>query len=507
MFSSFFKKKQNALHVPDSILVKRLKSLSLHSNLLVYSNIEIYHHQNIFTIPLIMLDPLRGLYIFEIKTWSYDDLKNAHIQKAKNQDPSAQTLSYDNTHKIIRKKFNELTHNDGVPIFNYLIMENLSADEYQHLNSSFKELLPFSKLIFDDYQDSDIFQKLQDAADENHSLPSIGTILGTLFIQYAIVEDESINIATKEQIEFLDTKLVSTHALNGLASSGKSTLLLLKSLIELLKNPSVKIIILKPTVLACDIFKKKLLEIVEHAIVEADLTSIEIITPLELLNRHLKKLAKAEDATLTQTPNELINKSFKVADIIMCDDANLLPESFLRYLKAIQKRKKLLLVNEKDSSSKHFLTKEFAKEKHSVYFLQTNPYAKALHLIQNLSQNGAQESLVVISNASTQEKLLEDLDSFVSQTPQILQNSQHLIDYKFSPLILATYADINALSVKHIIMLDITSCNPQEAEYALNLATLSTHILYEEECEEILNLKDIYESNQERRRVESQTLS
>ena len=68
--------------------------------------------------------------------------------------------------------------------------------------------------------------------------------------------------------------------------------MLLKSIVEILDEQSKKIIILKATVLACDIFKKKLLNIIEHAIIEIDLSGIEIITPIELLNRHLLKVGK-----------------------------------------------------------------------------------------------------------------------------------------------------------------------------------------------------------------------
>jgi hypothetical protein len=506
IFNSFFNKKSNTLHVPDSILVKKLKSLCTHSNLLVYNDIKIYHHKDRYNIPLIMLDPLRGLYIFEIKAWSYDDLKSAHIQKAKNQNASAKTLSFDNTHNIIRKKFNELTHHDGVPIFNYLIMENLSADEYEHLNDSFKELLPFNKLIFNDYHDSDIFKILQEVSPEDHTLPPINNILGTLFVQYAIVESESlIHFATQEQMDFINMPLEEISVLNGVPSSGKSSLILLKSIVSLLEDSSTTIIILKPTVLACDIFKKRLLEIVEHGIIEVDLSSIEIITPLELLNRHLKKINMPEVDTISNIDSQLMKKKFKSADVIMCDDSNLLPYSFIEYLKRIQKKSKLLFVNDKRSSHENSLTKEFKKEEQEIIFFETNPYAKVLQLTHNFFKHDKQESVMVISNSKTQEKLLDDIGSYVFQVPQQLDSSKHLINQEFSPLILATYTDINTLSAKHIIMLDLCSESPDKIEYALNIDTLSTYVLYQEDCQEIIDLKDKYESSQERARVEGTT--
>ncbi len=89
-----------------------------------------------------MLDSLRGLYLFESKEWTYGELKKADIQKAQKQENSNDTLAYENTQNIIKQKFNELTHNDGVPIFNYLLMENLTADEYEYLKVIFCFLSP-----------------------------------------------------------------------------------------------------------------------------------------------------------------------------------------------------------------------------------------------------------------------------------------------------------------------------------------------------------------------------
>lgn len=506
--TSLFKKKNDVLRVPDTILVKKLKSLSSHSNLLVYSNVKIYHHTHIYDMPLIMLDPLRGLYIFEIKDWSYDDLKNANVQKAQNQEASANTLSFDNTHTIIRKKFNELTHNDGVPIFNYLIMENLSADQYEHLNDSLKDVLPFQKLIFNDYKDSDIFKKLQDASPENDTLPSANQILGTLFIQYTIIDEQNaLHLCTPQQQEFLDSTLESFTILNGTHASGKSTLLLLKAVIELLENSSLKIIIIKPTILACDLFKKRLLEITERAIIEIDLTSIEILTPLELLNRHLEKLSKKPLENIADMDLQQLNKKIRFADILMCDDSHLLAEPFVAYLKTVQKASKLLIVNEKHSLQQNSLTEDFRKEKRQVQFLQTNPHAKAMQLISTLLTTNKDETILVVSNILTQEKLKDDLESYILQTPEQIDSSKHLINQHFSQLLFATYLDINALSAKHIIMLDLCFTNANELEYAFNLASESVNILYEDDCQEVTNLKDMYESNQERARVERETLS
>ncbi|MEA1983327.1 MAG: hypothetical protein U9N39_07275 [Campylobacterota bacterium] len=499
--TSLFSKKNKTLKVPDSLLVKRLKELSQQSNLHIYKDVVIYHHTKSYQIPLMVLDHLRGIYIFEHKEWTFDELKNADIQKAECQEASSNTLAFENTHNIIRKKFNELIHNDGVPIFNYLLMENLNTYEYEHLTYPFKELIPQEKVIFSDSMPADIFKKLQAASDENHNLPSVDTIIGTLLVQYAIIDEKNdIHALTQEQMAFIDKELGSLENLNGLHGSGKSSLLLLKAMVEVFNKQSQSIIIIKPTILSCDIFKKKLLEMVERAIIEIDLTLIEIITPLELLNRHQDKLGR-DRLSLVEIDDKLMKKSFKVADLIMCDDADIYLPEFLPYLKHIQKNSSLLLVNEPDDSSELLLNKNFRLKERTVSFHKTNPHAKALHLIASLINKNATDILVV-SNTLSRQKLKDDLEHFIENEPNILDSTIHLNNQKDNNLSLCTYKDINALNSKHIILMDLCFTSKNEIEYAFNLSTISVDILYEEDCQEIKNLRSQYESNQERSSVE-----
>jgi len=495
--TSYFFKKNKTLSVPDSILVKRLKKLSTQSNLLVYKDVNIYHHTNTYKIPLMVLDDLRGLYIFEIKEWTFQELKNADIQKATEQDSSLNTLAFDNTQNIIRKKFNELTHDDGVPIFNYLLMENLNADEYEHLNDSFKELLPKEKIIFSDSVESDIFKKLQDASDERKDLPSVENIIGTLLIQYAILDSKNeIHLCSDEQKNFINSELTPYEELKGVSRSGKSSLLLLKAILELFNDKTQKILIIKPTVLSCDILKKKLLEIVEHAIIEIDLTAIEILTPLELVNRHQEKLNRELLQNL-EIDSKLMNKPFHIADLILCDDSNFFSYEFIAYLKHIQKKSKLLLVNPDKENGEFQLTKNFTEENRKVKFHKTNPHARALHLIASLLNSGATDILVV-SNSLSREKLKDDLESFIENSAKILESTVPLINQEDNKLSLCTYSDVNALSANHIILMDLCFTSKDEIKYAFNLSNISVDVLYEEDCQEIKNLRNSYESSQER---------
>jgi hypothetical protein len=495
LLSSFFKAKEEALVVPDSLPLKKIKLLSQNSNLIVYAYREIFHHKNAYLIPLMIYDNLRGIYIFEMKEWSYDDLKNATASKAKSVESSKETLAFDKTHAVIKQKFNELLHNDGVEIFNYLLMENLSSDEYEHLNDSLQEILPKEKIIFSDSESSEIFKKLQNSAPENHALPSADTILGTLFIQYAIVKNENeIHLCNNEQIALIDAKVTGLQNLLAPAKSGKSYTLLLKSLKEIFKNERQKIILLKPTMLSKDILHKRFLELLEHAIIDIELMAFEILTPLELINRHLMKLKMPLLDDALYIDEKLMKKSFDAADLIICDDANLMPQNFLSYLKHIQKKSDLLVINDINEPPSFSFTQSYLPKEREIYFYKTNPHAKALHLISSLLRQAKADEIVVISNSLSREKLKDDLSSFIEDETLIIDASKHLLEQKLDSLLLTTYGDIVDLDAKYVIIMDICYGNENEIAYACSIATKSLYLLYEEKCMKIEQLKELYES-------------
>ncbi len=493
-FTSFFKKTSNNLIVPDTILIQKLKKLSSQSNLVIHKDVKIYHHALAYNIRLMLVDKLHGLYLFETKEWTYDELKNAQIEKATKQERSENTLAYEKTHDIIRQKFNEITHNDGVPIFNFLLMENLNADEYEHLSESFQELLPREKIIFSDASEADIFKKLQAVSKEDKMLASIDSILGTLLIQYTILDyKKKPHFCSSEQIAFIDAEISNNYELKGVAGSGKSNLLLLKSLLEILNRTAQKIIILKPTLLGCDILKQKLLNLIEHAIIEVDLEAIEIITPLMLINRHLEKLGK-EKINKVEIDPRLLKKNYHFADMILCDDANIIGEEFVEYLKHLQVKKHLVLVRQKFTPQESHLKVNYRQKRQNINFYKTNPHAKALRIIERLSVNESKNIFIVCSENS-REKLIEDLNSFIHQTPKKIDSSVHLIKQNFADISFCEYQDINSLKVDHIILMDLCSISENLLEYTINLSNYSADILYEEECPKIQNIRSKYEQN------------
>jgi len=489
-FLSLFKKKSKTLKLPDSLLVKKLKQVCKNNNLSIYENITIYHHKQSYFIPLLIVDTKRGIYLFEYKEWSYNDLKDATISKATNQDASEESLSFEKTHNFIKQKFNELTHSDGVPIYNYLLMENLNSDEYEHLSDSFKELLPQQKIMFSDSLEDTIGQKLQEAPLSNNVTLDEVHIMGNLLVQYLIFSnDKTMHLATPNQMHFIDSNIVGLEVLSGSPYSGKTNAIVLKALLSSLQNPDLKIIIIEPTILACDKLKQKLLSIIEHAIIEIDFSNIEIITPIELVNRHLSKLKKPNLEVVLHVDKKLMHNNFKVADLILCDDANLLSYEFIEYLKHIQKKSSLLLVSSVEDANYNF-EQSFKDKKVNITFKQTNQHAKALQIISKLLQENSSSDILVVCNNLSRRKLHDDLEFFIKDKAILLDSSNNLIHQELDNLLLCSYSQISSMNSKFVILLDVAEASLNEINHAINLAKQEAYVLYEDESHNIKTLKE-----------------
>ncbi|MFT5835189.1 MAG: hypothetical protein ACI9RG_000074 [Sulfurimonas sp.] len=491
-FLSPFKKKQKSLKLPDTILIKKLKEVSNNNNLSIYENITIYHHTQSFCIPLLIIDPTRGIYLFEYKEWSYDDLKNATVSKATNQDSSNKGLAYEKTHDFIKQKFNELIHNDGVPIYNYLLMENLNSEEYQHLDESFKELLPYQKIIFSNSQESDILNKLNESPVTDSEITGETQIMGNLLVQYLIFsKNGNMHLASSAQMEFIDSKIEGIQTLSASAYSGKTSSILLKAILENLRNPEIKIIIIEPTILACDLLKQKLLNIIEYAIIEVDLTSIEIITPIALVNKHLEKLNKPQLEVILHIDNKLMKKNLDIANLIICDDSNLVSLEFIDYLIHIQKKSSLLLVNEHDDEDANFrFTENFKNKKLEVIFKQSNQHAKTMQTVSKLLEKNESNDILVVGNNLSKRNLSVDLEFFISQKAVLIDGSKNLINQDLDNIRLCSYAEISSMSCEYVILLDVGEASLNEVEYALNLAENTAYVIYEQSNENIESLKE-----------------
>lgn len=472
--NSFFTKEKKLLLLPNSLLIKKLKELSVEQKLFIFDDVTIFHHTLKYHFPLIILDETRGLYIFEKKEWTYDDLKNATVEKAQHQQASQDTLSFQNKQDIINQKLNELTHSSNLPIYNYLLMENLNADEYEHLDISFQELMPSKKIIFSDSAKEKILQKLHNSPKSLTPLDSKNEILGNLLIQYTILDNQrDMKFCTKNQINIINHDIFGLESLHASQRSGTTSILLLKAIFHVLTHKNSQVLIIKPTILACDILKQKLLDIIEHAIIDFDILDILIVTPRELLEIKRSEIPK----------------------LILCDDANLLNNDFIHQLIEIQKESNLLLVNYKVNNQTLTLNENFTFTDKSITFHLANKIAKTLLLIAKYLKVSKADKIFVLSNANSRTKLIDDLTYFIKEDTIFLDVNEHLKLHTLNFIIFLDTPNIDELNPKHLIILDVSEKDVKQIKQSMSKAQKSVDFIYDTPTDFITTLKEAYENN------------
>jgi len=494
--TSFFSQKTTST---STDYIDKLKHIAQKKNLFFFSDVAIYHHARTYILPLIMFDPQRGLYLFEIKEWDYTRLQKANIVQEESS-PAENTLAYHSMQQVIYEKLDELSHTRNLPIYNYLICTHLTSQEYAQLPETLQKYLPQNTIIFQDTKEHTIYEIL---FFNKKPLPiplSTHTILGSLFIQYTFIKEDKPYFANKEQRAFIDTSLHSLTTLLAPPKSGATQTILLKAVVEILRAPYKKVLIIKPNTLSKDILQKQLIALIEHAIIEFDFTALEILTPQELIIRHLHKLKKQpfSHISLSCIEPSLMKKKFSVADIIFCDDVAFLDAPFIEYLKHIQKKKKLVLVNTHEDTYTFSLQHTYLPAKRKIYFYETNPLAKTMHLVASLYTQFPQDTILIVSSVETKEKLFEDMQSFVQAPLSCIDATQHLIHNTLQNILLASYHEIIDIEADHLIALDTSKHTKEELEYALFIASKNTYVVYEEETQSLQDLKEKYENNKDR---------
>ncbi len=228
-----------------------------------------------------------------------------------------------------------------------------------------------------------------------------------------------------------------------------------------------------------------------EAIRKSSIADIEIITPIELLNKHLEKLKKPLLKSNIEIDDNLMKKKFPIADLIICDDSNLLSFEFINYLKHIQKKSSLLLVSrDKNLNATFKFKKNFRLNDLKVLFKHTNQYAKALQLISHLLREEYGSRILVVSNEINKGKLNEDLEFFIKDRVNLLETNDNLLSQKLENLILCSYSQISAMNSRFVILLDVQETSLNKVQHALSLAEDTTFLLYEEMSENIEILRN-----------------
>lgn len=493
-FLSFLKKNKKTLKTPESIILKELKATAEKNNLLFYENITIYHYSKKAFVPLIILDPKRGIYIFESKEFLYEELNSPKI------DISIEyNLASNKSYELVQQKLSETLEGNSIPIYCFYLMEHLNSYDYAHLNQSIKDLLPYETIMFNDFSQKYILNKLKKIDMADTKLPDTDYITVNLLAQYLILDSlDNVNLATKEQIQFIESDFRSLEYLCGESKSGRTDATLQRVILQKLKNPDIKITIIKPTTLSCDLTKRKLLRLSERAIIDVDIASIEVITPLNLLHTHLEKLKKRTMGDEAYLSSLLMNKEFNTADVIICDDSDIMTKEFIKYLRHIQKNSKLLIISSDNLFHRDYIfTKVFKPEERKVVFEKTNPHAKVFHVVASLLKNNDAKEILIVASPITKENLTHDLGFYIDKKVEMIDSSKKLLFKNSDSIMISTYSETNSLEAKFVILLDICFADEKELEYAYNLAYDTVYVLYRGKSENLTKLKNNFEDNKE----------
>ena len=469
----------------------------------LYSEIPIYHRQNKIHIPILLFDAHRGIYLIERVDWHFDQIKNA-TAKAATPDVKERDVSVDARHAFIRRKFNEILHTDGCNISNFALMEHLSEAEFDQLDESFHRLMPKNRIIFADSDSKTIKTKLAAALSITNKPLERAMLLGALFFHLSVLPDNLspyYHLLTREQSAFISAPLVPYSTISGPYGSGKSTLILLKAIYELLQDPSLSIMIIMPTLAPCDLLKKRLLEIIEYAIIDIDLSSIIIITPQQLITQHYQKLYKKESFSFAKITPKMLSHRHQNADIVFVDDGYLLDDEFLSYITYQQKKARLCLITDKPDATwqlQHafrplpsFLAycNHNESEPASAYSHITeysgNPYMHIMLLLNNeLKAVDHSKILIVVPHFAFAQKLTDEINGYYDTVSAVYQSDGGLLEQQLDHILIALAGSISHLQRPYVIVVKDNQVSHLHFCHALGRASQALYII-EDEKEEI----------------------
>jgi len=496
-FLTFFSTKEEQKSISSHLPLKEYASLHQFP---FYESIPIFHRHEKENIVSILFDSHRGLYLFDSVSWTIEDLKNATVTSASPDKKANADVKVDSIHKFIQRKFNEVLHTEGCSLANILILEHLSKEDFEQLHPSFHALMPKERLLFSDDTPTEIENKLHNTLTVLDELLPTNTLLGALFFHLNILPDnlhKDNALLTQEQSLFITDTLPSFSTLSGKYGTGKSTLLLLKSIFELLAHPEYKIIIIMPTLAVCDLLKKQLLDIIEYAIIDIDLLSIQILTPQQVITQHYQKLYKNESFNFAKITPKMFSHQFQSSDLIFCDDSYLLDDEFIRYLIKQQSKKKLCLVTlETETESKNYLLSHSFRvpsaflqicnndldstniSSQNLHLLDGNPFMQIMLILREKLKNVSHNTiLIALPHSQFALKLLDEINSYYGNISLIYRADEGLLNQDLGHILIATLNELSHLQREHVIIVKDKHSQENHICHAVGRASKSLYII------------------------------
>ncbi len=513
-FFSLFQKKTVTLSALESQLINNLKSYATNTQTTFLNEVSLFHQKDHLRIPALLFDKERGLYIFEKKSWNFQELKNAKVESNKQNPKKESSLKIEESDDFVTMKFNDILHNDGCQSTHILLLEHLSKNDYENLDPSFAALIPENRVLFSDENDETIALKLSEALDISEEILDEKEMISTLISHEVIIDDETkeISLPTLEQREFIETPLQNNSLLIAPYGSGKSTTLLLKALYHILLDREEKIIIIQNSQYGVDKLKSQLLDIIEFGLIDIDFERLEIITDQQLMQKHYMKLYKKPYKMGHLPTDKMLSKSYKAAPLIFCDDAELHSQDFLQYLKHIQKNELLLLstaLNESMNYTTYHLEKSFRCSKDLLNLLknyynytfeeqfQATPYAEDIQITQGneiiltllsakrvLKESKQKDLLIVMPDEKSVEIIQEELNEYLGNIASSIDMQESSLYQNFTGVIVTQISKLSSIQRDHVIVSGVDNeMLMYELSYAISRGKKSTHIILTQECD------------------------
>ncbi len=502
-------------HRPDpSAALVTLRDVVASDNMILFEDTYLYLQKEFIRLPLLLVVPQQGLILFEPISWSIDTLQGSSISAWHPSSKQPKSINVNDPIDFIRQKFNYILHQDLTITTAMILFEQLSSKAFDQLDHSFQDLIPKSRALFQDETTNSLRTKIT-AALAPHTLTfNTTTLVSTLFVQYTLLPDHFnalVAIANAEQQHYVDADFLPRSSVIGPYGSGKSTMMLLKVLTYLLRHPKQHVMIIVPSLSACDLLKQKMLDIMEYAIMDMDISNIEIITPKILLARHAQRLYHKPIHPITIT-EKMLRKPFHVADIMICDDADLLPKQFITYLQHLQQKQTLhLLCTHKNSAIGECMTLTTSYRLHTqlatlclkdlndphsyenianIKFWSGNIYMQtilAFNEMLKVKQHG-ETSLIITPNRTFSQMLYEQMCDYVEEEIVHFNAQESMIDTLFEHHIIVEQNVMASLYKEHVIVVGIHPQNKAIFCHALSRGYKSIHIVLHNDSNDSINL-------------------
>lgn len=468
LLSKLFGKQKRSLQSLDSILVSKLKKFAKENEYPLFENTPIFYRSEKMIAQLVLFIPKTGLILFEYKDWSYEELRNAKVSKSSHVAKSENSLSFESLGEFIKEKFIDLTNFDDIDIFNFVIMEQLKEEEFNLLDKSFHELLPKERVLFQNSTPEILAHKFKTLQPKQKTY-TIHNTLPFIFSQYMILEKNKIHFADEHQRMFIDKELQKTENIAADRQSGKSILLLQKAIFEKLKHPHTKIAIIAVSHLQKELLSQTLLDLVERSSVVLDMNDIAIYTPSDIQNTQKRLLESA--------------------DMIFFDDAFLMEESFLDACRKLQKNRIFVFVNVPHNKATVTLPNAYYG---TACFICADEFPTLMKKIYSLLQDEQSDALI-FTNDGDFEAIKEDIENYSAQKLSFLSSDDSLHNHTKTRLQLCNYDIKIPLHATYSFLIQGCRSDYAALEYLAKSARTKSFIIYEEECDNIHQLKKVLE--------------